>query len=436
MTNRPPEDIAAKYDEIAHCNKCGFCQVACPIFRATGIETGVARGRLATLRAIIEGRLDWSDEIEGPLYDCLLCGACTANCFPAIPTADLLVNARATYLLQVGRKFPHRLLFDHLLPHPQRLQWAARALALGKNSGMADVAKALGLLRVFGRNLIQANDLIETMPVRAFRQRYIPGQYTGDGPGPNVGYFVGCGIDCMQTRAGSATLSLLRRRYRSVTVMDNACCGMPAWTYGDLSVARKLVLKNLSVLATSDVDMIITDCASCAAFLKHYPRLVDKTDPCHDNAQKIVAKVRDLMECLPGDKKARYRGYRKLKVTYHDPCHAVRGQGIQRAPRDFLKGLPQVDYIELPEADWCCGGAGSYALENITLANRVLDRKIDNVSKTEADVLVTACPACMIQLAYGIRKHRLNVSVRHISQLAAPGPHRSGFGDTKILKAH
>ncbi|MGD8900109.1 MAG: (Fe-S)-binding protein, partial [Desulfobacterales bacterium] len=113
-------DISKYYDEISHCNRCGFCQVACPIFRSTGHETGVARGRLALLRAIIEGRLEWSPEIEAPLFDCLLCGACTANCFPAIPTSDLIIKARAQYLEKVGRKSIHQLLFDHLLPYPRR----------------------------------------------------------------------------------------------------------------------------------------------------------------------------------------------------------------------------------------------------------------------------------------------------------------------------
>jgi L-lactate utilization protein LutB len=84
--------IAAYYDEIAQCNKCGFCQVACPIFRATGHESGVARGRLALLRAIIEGRLDWSDDIEAPLFDCLLCGACTSNCFPATSCPACIIH--------------------------------------------------------------------------------------------------------------------------------------------------------------------------------------------------------------------------------------------------------------------------------------------------------------------------------------------------------
>jgi glycolate oxidase iron-sulfur subunit len=374
------------------------------------------------LRAIIEGRLDWSDEIEGPLYDCLLCGACTTNCFPAIPTVDLLVNARAAYLSRVGRKPVHRLLFDHLLPHPRRLRWAARTLALGKNSGMADTAQALGLLRVFGRNLIQANDLIAEMPVRAFRQRFKPGRCKGAGTGPEVGYFVGCGIDCMQAQAGRATLALLRRMSRSVTVLDNACCGMPAWSYGDLAVARKLAAKNMAVLLSADIHWIVTDCASCAAFLKQYPKLFHTADPRHQEAQTVAAKVRDMVECLAGGGFAPARDNKnvRVRVTYHDPCHAVRGQGIRRAPRDFLQGLSQVDYVELPEADWCCGGAGAYALENVVLANRVLDRKIENVRKTGADLLVTACPACMIQLAYGIRKHRLGIVVRHISQMAAP----------------
>jgi glycolate oxidase iron-sulfur subunit len=419
LTNGCITDIAASYDEIAHCNKCGFCQVACPVFRATGQETGVARGRLATLRAIIEGRLDWSDDIEGPLYDCLLCGACTANCFPAIPTVDLLVNARTSYLARVGRKPVHRLLFDHLLPYPQRLRWAARALALGKNSGMTDLARALGLLRVFGRNLIQAHDLIAEMPVRAFRKRYKPGRYKGNGAGPEVGYFVGCGVDCMQTKAGRATFTLLLRMSRSVRVLDNGCCGMPAWAYGDLAVARKLAAKNMAILLSADVDWIVTDCASCAAFLKQYPNLFDPADPRREKAQTMAAKVRDMVERLAGSGFTPAQGNKKQKVTYHDPCHAVRGQGISRAPRDFLQGLSHLDYVELPEADWCCGGAGSYALENFSLANQVLDRKIENVRKTGADVLVTACPACMIQLAYGIRKHGLDIAVRHISQMAA-----------------
>jgi glycolate oxidase iron-sulfur subunit len=88
-----------------------------------------------------------------------------------------------------------------------------------------------------------------------------------------------------------------------------------------------------------------------------------------------------------------------------------------KEPREILKKIPGIEYRELPEADWCCGGAGSYALTHYDLSRSVLDRKMDNLKKTEADVLVTSCPACMIQLSYGIRKHGLKTKVRHISEL-------------------
>jgi glycolate oxidase iron-sulfur subunit len=101
---------------IAMCNRCGFCQVACPTFRATGHEAGVARGRVALLKALNEGRLEWTADLEEPLFACLLCGACTTNCFPAGPTADLIFYAREEYRDKVGRKGLHQLLFEQLLP--------------------------------------------------------------------------------------------------------------------------------------------------------------------------------------------------------------------------------------------------------------------------------------------------------------------------------
>ncbi len=113
--------VSANYDAIAKCNKCGFCHVACPIFRATGHESGVARGRLALLRGIIEKRVEWNEELEDPLFTCLGCGACTTNCFGSVPTADLVLNARSEYFENVGKKPAHRLLFEHLLRSPEWL---------------------------------------------------------------------------------------------------------------------------------------------------------------------------------------------------------------------------------------------------------------------------------------------------------------------------
>ncbi|MFP4056701.1 MAG: (Fe-S)-binding protein [Candidatus Brocadiia bacterium] len=413
-------DISKHYDELVRCNRCGFCQAACPVFRATGHEEGVARGRLALLRALVEGRLPWSRELEEPLFACLLCEACTAHCFPAVETADLVRAARAEYLERVGRKKLHRLLFRHLLPYPRRLRLAARAVALGKRTGASKLAKALGLLRCLGRDLPKAEAIVERFPPRALRETIEPGTLEGQGGAGRIAYFVGCGMDIMCPRAAEATLGLLRRLAASVVVLDNVCCGLPAETYGDRQAARELAERNLELLDAQEVDGVVTDCSSCAAFLKSYPRLFAEGDPQRRKAEQAAARVRDLLELaheLP-----RPRAGRPLVVTYHDPCHASRGQGLRAEPRERLGALPGVEYRELPEADWCCGGAGSYALGHYELSRQVLDRKMENVAATGAEVLATSCPACIVQLSYGVRLHGLPVRVCHLSELLAGQP--------------
>ena len=406
------------HDEtIAMCNRCGFCQVACPTFRATGHEAGVARGRVALLRALHEGRLAWSTDLEEPLFACLLCGACTTNCFPAVPTAELLIEAREEYLEKVGRKRIHKLLFEHLLPYPERLRRVAKAAALGKNSGLSSVARALGLLRIFGRDFPRSERIVGRMPGYALRDRFRPGVLKGRGEGPRIGYFVGCGMEIMNPVAAEASLDLLREEALEVHILENSCCGLPARSYGDREAARKLAAGNLEVLSAQPFDRIVTDCSSCAAFLKKYPDLFEPGDPMHAKAKEVAAKVRDMVEQVFSIPPHRLEDAAQVIVTYHDPCHASRGQGLVAEPRKILESLPGVEYRELPEADWCCGGAGSYALSHFDIAMKILERKIDNVAKTGAGVLATSCPACIVQLAYGVRKRNLPVRVCHLSEL-------------------
>ncbi|MBI4773822.1 MAG: (Fe-S)-binding protein [Deltaproteobacteria bacterium] len=411
--------LTTHYDEIARCNRCGFCQVACPIFRSTGHESGVARGRIALLRALIEGRVDWSKELEEPLFACLLCGACTSNCFPAVATSDLLVTARQEYLIRVERSRLHKLLFDHLLPYPKRLRLAAKAAALGKRSGLAHVAGALGLLRIFGRDFARSEEIVESFPPSAFRETHNPGVLKGKGEGLRIGYFVGCGMDIMTPEAAEDTVHLLLDMGGTVRILDNVCCGLPAKAYGDLEAARRLAEKNLERIGAHEFDLLVTDCSSCASSLKAYPKLFPETDPRHSTSKDMASRVRDVLElasCLEPPTKAKEG---KIVATYHDPCHASRSQGLTLEPRRILESLPGIEFRELPEADWCCGGAGSYAFSHYDLAMKVLDRKMDNVEKTGAEVVVTSCPACMVQLAYGARKRNLPVRVRHISSCIA-----------------
>jgi len=412
-------DIKDHYDQIVRCNRCGFCQTACPIFRSTGHEAGVARGRLALLRAIVEGRVEWSPDLKEPLFACLLCGACTAHCFPAVPTADLITAARGQFLQKVGRSRLHKLLFQRLLPHPRRLRLAARAAAFGKKTKLPSIARALGLLRVFGRDFPRAEEIVERFPARAFRDKVKAGLYDGQGDRLHIAYFVGCGMDIMTPDAAEATLGLLKAAAKTVNVLPNCCCGLPAETYGDREAALGLARKNLQCLCAAPYDCIVTDCSSCASFLKKYPSLFPEADPLRKEAEKLASRTRDVIQFLASSSSRVARHASGLVVTWHDPCHASRGQKLTKEPRELLKSLPDIEYRELPEADWCCGGAGSYALGHYDLARQVLDRKIDNVVKTGANVLATSCPACIIQLSYGVRLRKLPIRVCHISELLA-----------------
>lgn len=403
--------------DLTQCNRCGFCQTACPVFRSTGHESGVARGRLALLRAIDEGRLEWSKELEDPIFDCLLCGACTANCFPAIPTSDLIIQARAKYLELVGRKRIHHLLFETLLPYPDRLRLAARSAALGRKTGLSDIAQALGLLKIFGQESIYTEGMLARLSIPPFRDTLEAGEYAGKGDSLDIGYFVGCGADILNQNAAEATFQILKTIGKRVRIMDNSCCGLPAHVYGDLRAAQKMAARNLDIIEKETFDILVTDCSSCASFLKKYPVLFEADPNRRGVALRVAGRIKDMVEIMATIPIPETAGERGMTVTYHDPCHASRGQNLVEEPRDVLMKLPGITFREMPEADWCCGGAGAYALSHQSLSQKVLDRKIENFKKTNADILVTSCPACIIHLSYGMRRHGLTAKVCHISEM-------------------
>jgi glycolate oxidase iron-sulfur subunit len=204
-----------------------------------------------------------------------------------------------------------------------------------------------------------------------------------------------------------------------VTVLDNTCCGRPAHAYGDLEAARDIARRNVERLAPAmTFDAIVSECGSCSAHLKEYGELLREDSAYAERAAVLSAKARCFSEFLVSLGAGGEMAELESTVTYHDPCHlSNRFSKITAQPRALLKAIPGATYTELPEADWCCGAAGSYTFLHHTEASGVLDRKMANVARTGAAVLTTECPACMMHLAAGARKHGLPVRVRHLSQL-------------------
>lgn len=412
------ELLKAVYDEVAKCNKCGFCQAHCPIFDITRDERNVARGHNAHIKKLIEGELELNRELKDPLFECLLCRSCVANCFPAVRTDRNVVAGRAEYMKRVGQPKLMKFLFRNLLPDQRKMAKYVRLGAYGKNSGMTKLARTLGILKWFGKDLDKVEGIVEELPTRYFREIADSLDLGSMGSKLRVAYFVGCGFNFVLPKVSVSTVAVLVHQGIKVDIAENCCCGLPAYGYGDLEAAKAIARKNIEVLEKMDADVVLTECGSCSAFLKDYPELFEDETSLREKAEELAKRVKGFSEFIqPRLKEMGKPKELSVKVTYHDPCHMSRYQKVVREPRAILKAIPGVDYVEMPEADRCCGAAGSYNIMHYEQSMAVLAKKMENLKKTKAQILTTECPGCLIQLSYGVRKEKLPVEVIHISQL-------------------
>jgi glycolate oxidase iron-sulfur subunit len=393
--------------ELETCNGCGFCQAACPVYRLTRREGACARGHYANLKALEEGALAPEGELTKYVKQCLTCRACTANCPTSRLTDKIVVTARER-LARAGKKArfsPYRIMSE-----PKRLLRWANWLRLGRGAKL--LAKIPGMPQIGRRALEMLPGSGKFLGERLGGLNLPAAAGAGEAP---IFYFMSCGMNYLCPEAGEATLKVLQGGGFQPIVLESGCCGLPAYSAGDLTEARKAAMGNLALFSRGE-GPIVTDCASCAAFLKNYPELLG------EEAEAFAARVMDFTEFAfsrwgeGGMSKEAGCSPTRI-ITYHEPCHLSRYQNLRDEPRALLKALPGVEFRELPEADWCCGGAGSYAVHNPELSLRILDRKMENLARTGADILVSACPSCLLQLASGVKRAKLPVKVMHLSQL-------------------
>jgi len=378
----------------------------------------VARGRNQLVRAVIEGRIELNRDMKEPLFQCLMCNACYTSCFPKIKTDRVIAQARHELIKSFGQPLLQRYIFQSLLRQPEVLGRYIKLAGFGKRSGLSRLVQVLRVLGWYGKNIAHAEGLLASIPRLFLRERISGVNIRPKEPRGKLAYFVGCGINFAHPEVGLATLELMLLRGFEVEVLGNYCCGLPAYAYGDLDSVQWFAEQNTSILAATDADYIVTDCASCTSFLKEYGELLSASES-STFAEQVTGKIKDVTMWLhETEDVAQYASSNgKEKVTYHDPCHLAHHLNERQAPRQVLGHLPSVEYVPLPESDFCCGGAGSYNIAHYDLSMQILDRKMKNVASTGADVLATACPACLIQLDYGVRRQSLPVKAKHVTQI-------------------
>ena len=400
-------------EALLRCNKCGFCLAGCPIYKVTGIEWAVARGRLALLQSVLDNELKLS-ELTEPIFNCLTCNCCVDHCPPGVMTDELILKARAEMMKEKGQPWIQKFLFHKLLPYPSRLRKMTKAIGWLQASGLRSAARSLGLTRLMGK-VGKTERIVPPLPFK----HHITGASSPklEHPKYRVAYFVGCAASELTPQVAEATIRVLNRHNVEVVIPEFVCCGMPAYGYGDTEATLGMARKNVDVARSLEVDAIVTACATCGSLLKRYLNLLKDDAEYSTRVESFAGKVKDISEFLTDIGLNMEMGTLEYKVTYHDPCHLGRFQKVTSQPRQILRSIPGVEFIEMAEANMCCGAAGSYSLGHYDLSMKVLERKTNNVAQTGADLLVTCCPGCSMQLAHGIKEHGLSMKSMELVEL-------------------
>lgn len=405
------------YDDVLHCNRCGFCTSFCPTYLATGEESLSPRGRNQTWRALMEGRLDPADG-KRAFDTCLLCGICTSVCFAQVPTASLMSGARETVQNALGPPRLARFVLRWLLPRPAWYERTLKILFWGKRLGLSGLLNRAGVLGLIHPRLAAAEKLVDRAPRRFVRDDAPPAT-----PAVEVVHFLACGPNCLTPEVGRATEALLKVRGVAFGAADNVCCGLPGVSFGDREAARRLARLNIERLERYPAAIILVDDSSCAATVKDWPSFFTDDPPWKSRADAVARRTRDLLEWLnvpPVDGRSAagsaVSSAGSEAVTYHDACKARYAQGLVDEPRRLLKQAPGVDYRELPEADQCCGGAGTYQFMQPDISAAVGDRKVKNIIATGAAVVLTSSVSCLLQLRAGLRRAGTGPAARHIAE--------------------
>jgi glycolate oxidase iron-sulfur subunit len=239
-------------------------------------------------------------------------------------------------------------------------------------------------------------------------------------PKMRVVFFSGCMTDYVYQDAGHNIIDLLKSNNIETIIPKNiSCCGAPAYYMGDQKTALKLAQKNFSLLSKLNPDYIITNCATCGNALKSlYKSLLHLKG--HD--LNFTDKVMDFHKFytthigIPPGKK-NFSSKKNIKITYHDPCHLKRGQKVYSEPRELLKSLPGVEFVEMDSPDACCGGAGGFNIKHYDLSLDIGKRKAESIKRTGADIVATGCPSCQMQLKDILNRADYNRPVCHVADL-------------------
>lgn len=374
------------------CVRCGSCKAFCPTYGEEASEGMSARGRMMLLKQFMEGTLEPSELLDERVFSCILCGACNSHCPLGISVTDAIYEGR-----RVLRTFDRR---RRLLSH------GAQVLFKKASFGF----KLLKLLEVTGeilpvrklRPFRLLNDFNINIPDTSLREEGV--LFRATKPRGRVAVFGGCTANFLYPHIGRSLIGTLNAMsYDVVLPKGEVCCGAPLRGLGLEEDAAQLAERNLTIFQRMNVEAIVGLCPTCVHYIKlEYKKLAGAgMENAMDVSQFLGSRLPELMN-------GRVRVQKALRVAYHDPCHSSYHLKVKHEPRQMLTALG-FDLLDTEQG--CCGFGGTFRVLYQNLSESMLEKRADVYR--EADMIVTSCPNCILQL-----KSRINDrKIRHLVEV-------------------
>lgn len=372
------------------------------------------RGRIDLMRGLAERKIGWSDTVARHFDRCLGCMACLTSCPSGVRYDVLIEETRARREESRPRRGLDRLrreMFFSLFPYPGRLRVFSVLLLLYTKSGLQWLLRRTGLLP---RRLAGLDALLPPVGLEHLTSE-LPLRVEAQGPRrARVGLVAGCVQRAFFPSVHAATLRVLSAEgCEAVVPASQSCCGALSIHAGREEESRAFARQVITAFETGGFDAIVVNAAGCGSHLKNYGRLFAGDPAWAPRAATFAAKVKDVTEFLAALPAVAPRHPIRARVAYHDACHLAHAQGVRNAPRELLRGIPELTLLEIPEGEQCCGSAGIYNLMEPEAADEIGARKVENLVKTAPDLLAAANPGCTLQIARFLRERGVKLPAAH-----------------------
>jgi Fe-S oxidoreductase/FAD/FMN-containing dehydrogenase len=365
------------------CARCGYCVPTCEQYSGRGWESQSPRGKYAYIREVMAGREKWDRKAIDTMLVCTTCEVCNTRCQLQLPIEHNWMEMRGKLIHEEKRgTFPPFEMMAASLRGEKDI-WA------GKAKHRADWIPE------------DIKPLIKD-----------------EGP---IMYFAGCTASFVEKDIAEATTRLLTDAGYELSYMgeEEACCGIPMKVSGKWDLFEEIYVHNTTEARKRGAKTIVTSCPACSLVWKElYANLAAERG---DEYEFEVKHYSELIAPALADGRLELKNPIDGRITFHDSCHAGRAQGIYEPPRDMLKAIPGIDYVEMEhnrEEGLCCGSVLTLVGE-IEVAPVLGGHRLQEAVDAGAEKVVALCPCCQVQLRDSNIKNELGLQIDDLARVVA-----------------